>query len=52
MSKEVDHKVPVGVSLPQSMIQQIDQERGQVPRSAYILNILTKAFKRRKTKVA
>jgi metal-responsive CopG/Arc/MetJ family transcriptional regulator len=52
MSKETDYKVPVGVSLPQSMIQQIDRERGLAPRSAYILKLLEKAISRRKTKNA
>lgn len=52
MSQDVDYKRPVGVSLPQSMLQLIDERRGQVPRSAYILGILEKALKGRNTKVA
>jgi len=34
------------------MIQQIDDERGLVPRSAYILMLLEKALPGRKTKNA
>jgi metal-responsive CopG/Arc/MetJ family transcriptional regulator len=53
MSKQIDHKVPVGVSLPESMIQEIDQERGLVPRSAYIVMLLEKVLPaRRKAKSA
>jgi metal-responsive CopG/Arc/MetJ family transcriptional regulator len=44
MSKRSDHRVPVGVSLPESMIQEIDQERGLVPRSAYIVMLLEKVL--------
>jgi hypothetical protein len=43
----IDRCVPVGVSLPQSVIRQIDDERGLVPRSAYILMLLMKVLEAR-----
>jgi metal-responsive CopG/Arc/MetJ family transcriptional regulator len=52
MTSEVDYKVPVGVSLPQSMIREIDEKRGRLGRSTYILLLLEKALKGKKTKVA
>jgi metal-responsive CopG/Arc/MetJ family transcriptional regulator len=53
MSKQSDHRVPVGVSLPQSIVDQIDEERGLVPRSAYIVMLLEKVLPtRRKSKNA
>ncbi len=32
--------VPVGMSLPTTIIEKIDQERGDIPRSKYVLRIL------------
>ncbi len=52
MNKEIDYKIPVGVSLPQSMIKEIDEKRGRLGRSTYILLLLETALKGRKTPVA
>jgi metal-responsive CopG/Arc/MetJ family transcriptional regulator len=52
LTNEIDYKIPVGISLPQSMIKEIDEKRGRLGRSTYILLLLEKALKRRKTKVA
>ena len=52
MAKEMDYKIPVGVSLPQSMIQEIDKKRGRLGRSTYILLLLEMALKRGKPKIA
>ena len=52
MTKVTDYKIPVGVSLPQSMIKEIDEKRGRLGRSTYILLLLEKALKRRKAKDA
>jgi hypothetical protein len=34
----------LGISLPRQIIRQIDSERGDVPRSRYLLRILQKAL--------
>jgi hypothetical protein len=34
--------VPVGISLPTKLIQKIDTERKDVPRSKYILRLIEK----------
>jgi hypothetical protein len=52
MPKEIDYKIPVGVSLPQSMIKEIDEKRGRLGRSSYILLLLEEALRGRKPKVA
>ena len=31
MTQEIDYKRPIGVSLPQSIVQLIDEERGRLP---------------------
>jgi metal-responsive CopG/Arc/MetJ family transcriptional regulator len=47
MAKIIDYKVPVGVSLPESMVKEIDEKRGRIARSTYILFLLEKALSRR-----
>jgi len=42
---EIDYKLPIGVSLPQSMIKEIDEKKGRLCRSTYILLLLEKALK-------
>ena len=39
---------PVGISLPTEIISRIDTERGDIPRSRYILRILQETYSRRK----
>jgi hypothetical protein len=34
----------LGISLPRQIIRQIDSERGDVPRSRYVLRILEKQY--------
>jgi len=42
---------PVGISLPAEIISKIDSERGDIPRSRYILRVLQDSHsKRRKLK--
>jgi metal-responsive CopG/Arc/MetJ family transcriptional regulator len=42
---------PVGISLPTEIISKIDSERGDIPRSRYILRVLQDSHsKRRKLK--
>jgi metal-responsive CopG/Arc/MetJ family transcriptional regulator len=42
---------PVGISLPTEIISKIDAERGDVPRSRYILRVLQDTYsKKRKLK--
>jgi len=44
MSQDRDLKHPVGVSLPESIVQLLDKKRGRLARSAYILLLLEKAL--------
>jgi metal-responsive CopG/Arc/MetJ family transcriptional regulator len=43
----LDRKVPVGISLPESVIALVDETRGEVPRSQFILRILRDAIQKR-----
>ena len=33
-------KIPIGISIDKDILYQIDKDRGEVPRSRYLLNIL------------
>ncbi len=35
---------PIGISLPKEFMQKIDVERGDIPRSRYVLRILEKQY--------
>ena len=52
MSQELDYHRPVGVSLPVSILQLLDEKRGRVPRSAFILEILELVLGKRRRKDA
>jgi hypothetical protein len=41
----------LGISLPRQIIGQIDSERGDVPRSRYMLRILEKRYTQERKKV-
>ncbi|MGI8831165.1 MAG: hypothetical protein ACR2IS_00850 [Nitrososphaeraceae archaeon] len=41
---------PTGFSLPSDLIQRIDAERGDIPRSRFLLRILEKAYPNTETK--
>lgn len=49
---QFDYKTPIGVSLPQSLIKELDEKRGRLGRSTYILLLLEKALKESKQKDA
>jgi len=34
----------VGVSLPESLLERIDKDRGKIPRSVWIVDLLQKAL--------
>lgn len=36
-------KIPIGISFDKDTLEKIDSERGDVPRSIYILKVLEKA---------
>jgi hypothetical protein len=36
--------IAVGISFPKDIISKIDAERGDIPRSRYLLRILEKAY--------
>jgi hypothetical protein len=38
--------IPTGLSLPIELMRQIDSERGDIPRSRYVLRILEKQYTR------
>ena len=35
-----EHKIVMGVSMPRNLREQIDQKRGDIPRSKYISRVL------------
>lgn len=39
--------VPVGISLPHSLLEKIDKQRGMIPRSTYIQDLLIRALRAR-----
>lgn len=44
---KLQDKIPIGISFPKEVISRIDNERGDVPRSRYILRIVETQHKRR-----
>jgi hypothetical protein len=38
-------KIPIGISFPKKIISRIDSERGDVPRSRYILRIVETQYR-------
>jgi hypothetical protein len=42
--------IPAGFSLPSDLLQRIDTERGDIPRSRFLLRILEKAYPTTETK--
>jgi hypothetical protein len=40
-----NHKIVIGICLPKSLKEAIDERRGDVPRSTYIYRILERQFK-------
>ena len=38
----------VGITLPSSLIEQIDRARGDIPRSTYISKVMAQCLKRKK----
>jgi metal-responsive CopG/Arc/MetJ family transcriptional regulator len=39
----MNRKVPISISMPESVLQRVDASRGNVPRSQYILAIVWKS---------
>ncbi len=48
MEQIIDYKRPISVSLPQSIIEQLDKQRGRLPRSVFILQILESKIQKEK----
>lgn len=42
----LDRRVPVSISCPLSLIELIDEKRGEIGRSQYVVRILRQAMKR------
>lgn len=47
----MQNKIAVGISLPTELMKKIDVERGDVPRSRYVLRMLEKQYKSEGKKV-
>jgi hypothetical protein len=45
LRKLANHKIVMGICLPKSLKETIDNRRGDVPRSIYIYRILERQFK-------
>jgi len=43
MVKEKKYR-QVGISLPESLLERIDKDRGKIPRSVWIVDLLQKAL--------
>jgi hypothetical protein len=42
----MQYYISVGISLPKKIVTKIDYERGDIPRSRYVLRIIEKLYKR------
>ena len=40
----MQNKIAVGISLPAKLMKKIDVERGDIPRSSYVLRMLEKQY--------
>jgi hypothetical protein len=40
----MQNKIAVGISLPTKLMKKIDVDRGDIPRSRYVLRILEKQY--------
>lgn len=40
----MQHKIAVGISLPTKLMERIDVDRGDVPRSRYVQRLLEKQY--------
>lgn len=38
------NSIPIGISLPTNIVKKIDKERGDIPRSRYVLRILEQIY--------
>ena len=45
MFYEMRERIPVGLSMPKAFIIRIDEERGDIPRSRYVLGLAEKALR-------
>jgi len=48
---DFDRRIPISISLPQSVLDALDKKRAAMPRSRYVLRLLEKALKDGKKKV-
>lgn len=40
-----ERKIPIGISFTKDILEMVDRERGQLPRSTYVVNALEKQLK-------
>ena len=46
----MQNKIAMGISFPKKMIKNIDQERGDVSRSRFVLRLLEQVYEEKKAK--
>jgi hypothetical protein len=46
-----EEKIPVGLNLPRSVLEEIDLKRGRISRSTYVTILLERLLRKRKAKV-
>jgi len=44
-SKMKNRKIPIGISISADLLEHIDHERGDIPRSVYVVKLLKLALK-------
>ena len=44
-----NRKIPVGIGIPADMLERIDKERGDLPRSVYVTKLLKQALEAKAT---
>ncbi len=50
MNKYIIHKNPIGISLPENVIEKIDTQRGDIARSRYILRLIESSLEHKEAK--
>lgn len=50
MNRYIIHKNPIGISLPENVIEKIDMQRGDVTRSRFILRLIESSLNLKEAK--
>ena len=46
--RKFERKLPIGISMPQSLLDEIDVKRGQQSRSEFVVELIEKTLKAKK----